>query len=94
MVWGLAKASGRPLPCIIDTPLGRLDSEHRHLLLENYYPFASHQVILLSTDKEVDHHYLETINAHVGRIYQLCYDDVLGATMVHEGYFEEAVLAN
>jgi DNA sulfur modification protein DndD len=33
IVWGLAKTSGRPLPFIIDTPLARLDEEHRANLI-------------------------------------------------------------
>ena len=43
MLWSLARTSGRPLPVIIDTPLGRLDSDHRRLLVERYFPHASHQ---------------------------------------------------
>ncbi|HEY9596761.1 MAG TPA: DNA sulfur modification protein DndD, partial [Cyanophyceae cyanobacterium] len=52
-LWGLARVSGRHLPVAIDTPLGRLDSSHRTNLIERYFPAASHQVILLSTDTEI-----------------------------------------
>ena len=39
---------------MIDTPLGRLDGSHREHLLDRYFPYASHQVVLLSTDTEID----------------------------------------
>ncbi|MGB5712315.1 MAG: DNA sulfur modification protein DndD, partial [Waterburya sp.] len=39
-LWGLARMSGRNLPIAIDTPLGRLDSSHRHNLVERYFPTA------------------------------------------------------
>ena len=38
ILWGLARASGRRLPVVIDTPMGRLDSSHRENLLERYFP--------------------------------------------------------
>jgi hypothetical protein len=53
MLWALAKTSGRPLPIIIDTPLARLDSDHRKLLAQHYFPVASHQMLILSTDTEI-----------------------------------------
>ena len=33
--------------------MGRLDSEHRLKLVKNYFPNASKQTILLSTDEEI-----------------------------------------
>lgn len=88
LLWGLARASGRPLPTAIDTPLGRLDGSHRMHLVERYLPFASHQVILFSTDEEIVGDYLERLAPWIGRSYLLAYDDELSATRVVSGYFD------
>ena len=87
LLWGLAKASGRPLPTIIDTPLGRLDSSHRRHLLERYFPVASHQVILLSTDEEVNEASLDRLKKFVGRSYTLAFDEETNGTTIKTGYF-------
>ena len=88
LLWGLAKTSGRPLPTAIDTPLGRLDTDHRTHLVERYFPFASHQVLLFSTDEEIVGAHLEKLRPYVGRSYRLNYDDSSGSTRIAEGYFE------
>ena len=88
LLWGLAKASGRPLPTVIDTPLGRLDSDHRMHFVERYLPFASHQVILLSTDEEITGKYLDKLHPWIGRTYHLSYNDKSGATQIRPGYFK------
>jgi DNA sulfur modification protein DndD len=87
MLEALAKTSGRNLPVIIDTPLGRLDSKHRRKLVEQYFPHASHQVIVLSTDTEVDEPFYLGLSKHVSHAYHLQFDESTGATRVDEGYF-------
>lgn len=87
ILWGLAKASGRPLPMIIDTPLGRLDSMHRKNLVDNYFPVASHQVILLSTDQEIDKHCRDDLSKYIGREYHIQYEEKLQTSTIREGYF-------
>jgi DNA sulfur modification protein DndD len=52
-IYALAKLSGRLMPFVIDTPLGRLDQQHRRRFVAEFLPNASHQVILLSTDTEI-----------------------------------------
>ncbi len=87
MLWGLARASGRPVPMIIDTPLGRLDSDHRTNLVERYFPNASHQVLLLSTDEEIVDGYLKKLMPYVSRTFNLEHSERLGQTNIREGYF-------
>lgn len=87
LLWGLARVSGRSLPTVIDTPLGRLDGIHRQLLAERYFPNASHQVLLLSTDEEIDEELLQVLGPAIGRTYELRHDDERGATTVVDGYF-------
>lgn len=87
LLWGLARAAGRPIPTIIDTPLGRLDSSHRGRLVDTYFPAASHQVILLSTDEEIVGQYHKTLSPHIAREYTLTHDDIAGSTSITPGYF-------
>ncbi|GLT17757.1 hypothetical protein GCM10007938_15350 [Vibrio zhanjiangensis] len=83
----LGRTSGRKLPIIIDTPLGRLDSHHRDKLVENYFPTASHQVVILSTDTEIDRHYTKLIQDDIARTYEICFDGRTKSSTLKKGYF-------
>ncbi|ELX4124281.1 DNA sulfur modification protein DndD [Vibrio vulnificus] len=83
----LGRTSGRKLPIIIDTPLGRLDSHHRDKLVENYFPTASHQVVILSTDTEIDRNYTNLIQDDIARTYEICFDGKTKSSTIKEGYF-------
>jgi DNA sulfur modification protein DndD len=89
LLWGLARASGRQLPVAIDTPLGRLDSSHRAHLVERYFPQASHQVLLLSTDTEITETEVQRLREQgaIAREYLLRYEVEEEGTVVMEGYF-------
>lgn len=88
-LWGLARVSGRNLPIAIDTPLGRLDSSHRHNLVERYFPTASYQVILLSTDTEIGQQEVNLLREQeaIAREYLLEYNSDKRQTTVKSGYF-------
>jgi DNA sulfur modification protein DndD len=88
-LWGLARVSGRHLPVAIDTPLGRLDSSHRNNLIERYFPSASHQVILLSTDTEISKTEYEHLveQEAIANSYLLKYQPETRKTVVEPGYF-------
>lgn len=86
----LAKTSGRELPVIIDTPLGRLDSKHRDKLINNYFPHASHQVILLSTDTEVDQRYfVDQLRDDISHAYEIIFNSLDKSSKLKSGYFWE-----
>lgn len=87
MLWSLGKAAGRPLPVVIDTPLGRLDGTHRHHMVNHYFPNASHQVLLLSTDEEIDEDHYKTLKPYIGHTYTIDYDDEIKSSCITPGYF-------
>lgn len=90
LLWGLMRVAGNRLPSVIDTPLGRLDSRHREHLVDRYFPKASEQVLLLSTDEEIDEHLLGRLKKSVARTYTLVHDDTEFTTSVVEGYWWNA----
>jgi len=87
ILWALARASQRPLPVVVDTPLARLDREHRKRLLEEYLPHVSHQVVVLSTDTEVDLAAASELKSVTARRIFLSHDVETASTSVEEGYF-------
>ena len=74
LLWALRRVSGRPLPVVIDTPLARLDVEHRQRLLADYLPNASHQVVVLATDSEIDGPAADDLSSSLTRRYQLAHN--------------------
>ena len=91
LLWGISQAAGKPLPTIIDTPMGRLDTSHRTNLIENYFPNASHQVILLSTNEEIVGQYYERLLPYISHSSLLNHDESFGGTVVQKGYFYNEV---
>lgn len=87
MLEALGRTSGRNLPIIIDTPLGRLDSNHRTKLVKNYFPTASHQVLILSTDTEIDEGFYSELSPEISHAFSVDYDSRLGSSVFNEGYF-------
>ncbi|PDW03403.1 DNA sulfur modification protein DndD [Candidatus Viridilinea mediisalina] len=87
VLWALRIVSERTIPIIIDTPLGRLDSEHRQRLVQHYFPQASHQVVLLATDSEIDTPLYGQLKPAIARAYQLTYQPGEARSCVEPGYF-------
>jgi DNA sulfur modification protein DndD len=71
MLWALGQTSGRELPMIIDTPLSRLDRQHRTNLMANYMPRSSAQVIMLCTDTELTPDLSDIITPYVSRRFEI-----------------------
>lgn len=90
-LWALALCSKKKLPVIIDTPLARLDSSHRMSLVKTYFPAASDQTIILSTDSEIFGDYYKALKPNVSDEFTLVYHDDTKSTEVHRGYFIEGV---
>ncbi len=87
VLWTLTKISKRSLPFIIDTPMGRLDKEHRDSFVLNFLPKAGQQLIILSTNSEIDLEYAKQLKPFLSKKIILKYND--GETKPEEGYFKK-----
>lgn len=90
LISAVSSVSGRGFPMVVDTPLGRLDIEHRKGVL-NHLVKREHQVILLSTNTEVVGEYLREIAPYVQKKYLIHFERVgdIGQSTARVGYFEE-----
>ncbi len=90
LLWGLAQTSQLKFPIIIDTPLSRLDSTHRDNIVNNYFPNAGEQVVILSTDTEIDKNYYRNLKPHLSGAGCLVFDQRQELTTFKSGYFWES----
>ncbi|ADK14524.1 DNA sulfur modification protein DndD [Clostridium ljungdahlii] len=88
LIWAIIKSSGVEIPFIIDTPYARIDETHRNSLATTYFPNISKQVIILSTNKEIDGELYKLVKPYVCDEYLLLYNSGLRKTEVKNGYFE------
>ncbi|MBM6860590.1 DNA sulfur modification protein DndD, partial [Clostridium saudiense] len=88
LIWALIKSSGVEVPFIIDTPYARIDETHRKSLTEDYLPKISKQVIILSTNEEIDSNLYSVIKPYICDEYLLLYNESARKTEVKKGYFE------
>lgn len=88
LIWAIIKSSGVEIPFIIDTPYARIDNTHRTALSTDYLPNISKQVIVLSTNKEIDSEMYKVIKPYVCNEYLLLYNTNLRKTEIKNGYFE------
>lgn len=89
IIWALALTSGYKAPVVIDTPMARLDSSNRANFVTKYLPAASSQVVVLSTDEEINGRYLDMIRGNVADSYTLLYNEDAQCTSIVSGYFKE-----
>ncbi|MGO5136804.1 AAA family ATPase [Clostridium butyricum] len=88
LIWAIIKSSGVEIPFIIDTPYARIDETHRNALSTTYLPNISKQVIILSTNKEIDSTLYKVVKPYVCDEYLLLYNTEKRKTVVKNGYFE------
>ena len=71
MLWALKEEADRPLPVVIDTPMGRIDRQNRALLVQDYYPNAGDPLVLLPTNSEFGAEIYDLITDRIRRSYRI-----------------------
>jgi DNA sulfur modification protein DndD len=78
----LIKERKSRFPVVVDTPLARLDRQHRETLVERFFSTVSHQVMVLSTDQEVSGSVYTTLHPYTSQEITLRFDAKTRSTAV------------
>ena len=89
LIWGISEYISEDIPMIIDTPLGRLDEKNQSLILNEFYPEVSKQVIILPTPSELKHEGFKTLTKHVSQTFIL--SNAGSATSVEEADIHDII---
>ena len=89
LYWAIIEISGQKIPFVIDTPYARIDANHRREISEKFFPNISQQVIILSTDEEINEEYYRIVKPYVSKEYLLINDENENRTSIENHYFFE-----
>ena len=89
LYWALIKLSAHEVPFVIDTPYARIDTEHRENITKEFLPHIGHQVIVLSTNEEINANYYNMLKPHIAQEYLLVFDTKQKKTEIYNKYFYE-----
>jgi DNA sulfur modification protein DndD len=84
MLWALKDEANRPLPVVIDTPLGRIDRQNRALLMTDYFPCAGNPLVLLPTNSELAVEDYARLSAYIAQRYEILNPDGKNARIVEQ----------
>ena len=87
IIWAIFKCSGRRVPFIFDTLLGRLDKTHKASILRDFIPNTGEQAIILSTDTEIDEFHYNLLKDKLAKEYMLDFDVQNSSTNIYQEYF-------
>lgn len=88
----LAEIRTSELPFVIDTPLARIDSEHRRNILDHFFSRLPGQVIILSTDEEINSEGIVALSPKISDVYLIEHQED-GTTSVSRGAYFKGVIA-
>lgn len=91
LIAAIAKVAGTKVPIVMDTPLARLDPDHRTNVLRYFAAHAGEQVVFLSQPDEVNGPYLSVIKDRVCRAFHIDFEELdngIGKAHVRKGYFQ------
>ena len=89
LYWALIRLSSHQVPFVIDTPYARIDTEHRENITKEFLPSIGHQVIILSTNEEINKTYYNMLKPHIAQEYLLVFDTKEKKTEIQNQYFYE-----
>jgi DNA sulfur modification protein DndD len=90
LLWSLSELSKREYPLVFDTLLGRIDEKHRNNIIEFLLAKSKRQIIILSTDSEIDQNHYNKIAPYIERDYLIFKKDKINhKSIIEENFFYE-----
>lgn len=83
----LSEIRSTEIPFVIDTPLARIDSVHRKNILNNFFSKLPGQVVILSTDEEIDDTGIVMLQDQLSDLYLIENQDNGSTKVLHNQYF-------